>query len=407
MVSKRFLIVGLMGVFLVMFALALVVGQEDGDVGLDPFDATVSVQNAPPVIVQVYGLRDEGAAEPADNIIDPVDGTPPSDGVNSMKIRFLASDPNGEADLPGGAGSTESFIFASSIGDVPGVANANIEVYITSPGIEHATVNVLTASCSELPSCPDKGVACTANEREYECFVDMQYYFEPGVPGTDPYLIDIVIADPADDTGTITASTVCHTGTAPNCEFEYTQLTSFEITSPVGPPVGISWANVILSSTDQVADAALGITNRGNVLLNSGTIHSSDMTPEPEPGTGDSLPITAFSISEASAGSPPAQCCGPNNPAGGCPGAGSETADELSAAAPVTIGTAGGASPPNLPFGDGSGGAPPLDNELLNLCIWQQLDTLGLTISDQDFSSTVAKGTTPGTPGDAWELVLS
>ena len=49
--------------------------------------------------------------------------------------------------------------------------------------------------------------------------------------------------------------------------------------------------------------------------------------------------------------------------------------------------------------GDGFGDAPPPVGEQAFFCVWEQLDTLGLTFSEPSYSATTAKGI-------AWRLDL-
>jgi len=389
---KKVIYVGVILVFAI-FAISIVSARHAGwhfwgaEPQQAPFDATVTVSNAPPVIIT-----------PLPDVIDndnditpgtPNDINPIGAGVNNAEIRFVVQDPNGIADLPGGGTSTESIILATTVGAVAASTlptDPNLEVHVRGPVF---AIDIFAPSCSELVACPDCGAL--VNVREYSCTVPIDYFREPGL-----YTLTVAIADPnptlafdSDSSKTFTLNSV----------------TSFEITSPL---TGIRWTGLSVSSPDTVVDAPLGLTNRGNVGITSGSIQASDLTPDPS-GTSN-LPANSFSVSQATdlVGIPD-ECCTLNNVDVSCTST-TDTADELSNLA-VTIGAAGApALPPSLPFGDGSGGVPPVDNELLHFCVWEQLDahvpTLTLDAAS-GYSSTSTKGVVAGVAGNAWALLLS
>jgi len=369
---------------IVIVAILLVAGYVFGWFGneplLSPFDTTVSVAGAPPTIITTYLVIDTDGTGTATDIVTSLNGDA-ADNVNNAEIRFLAEDTNGIEDLPGSV--TNPFVESTASGQL-GTGGVNIEVYATNPGTDYAAVNIILdpGSCGRLPTCPDAGGSCPANQMEFNCTVPMDYFFEPGTIGTNPYVMTVGIAD---------GSAATATGTRP---FTYLANAYYAIAGS-----GLSWAGISLSSTDQVPAGSLDLTNYGNVdFVTSSTIHGSDLGPDGG-GTGSNMPVSSFAISVQTGGVPLAECDGASHPSG-IP----VTADELSFVAPVAI-TAGGAS--SLIYGDGLGGAPLIPGENLYFCIWEQLDTLGLTFSESQYSSTVAKGTTPGAVGNAWDLALT
>jgi len=236
------------------------------------WDDLFSFGDDTPVIVTVYDVIDNEAGG-TNNEINPV-----LEDVNSMEIRFLAQDPNGEGDLP----DTGGIDLASSVGDVDPNAEtsgANIEVYVTAPNFGF---DVLATSCTEDISCTSTG-GCTANQREYSCTVPMQYYYESGT-----WDIKVAIADLGNGIGSDDTKT-----------FEYTLLPGYMIVDPI---TGLQWVGISLSGTDQEADNdPLQLKNIGNKDYNAGSITGQDLSPDGGQ-TGDSLPVDAFSVSTQSGG---------------------------------------------------------------------------------------------------------
>jgi len=317
------------------------------DVKESPVDVSVGVLGATPTIITpLPNVADN------DNPINPNEINPILGLANTAKIRFVAQDSNGLTDLPGGATSTETIDLATSVGEV--TANtANMEVYATNPGTDYAATNYLATTCVEDPACPNCGAL--PNAREYVCDITMQYYYEPG-----SWTVTVAIADPGNNIDTDSSKT----------------FTVNALSGPV-PSGGITWSAISLSGTNQVADSSLDLTNQGNIDLTSGTIQSYDLIPS---GTGDSLPVSAFTTSVQSG---VASCNSPT------------TADSLIDSTVITI-NAGGTI--NLPYGKGS--APTPGVESIYFCIKNQLDTLGLTLTSPTYSTTEIGGT-------SWDLVIS
>lgn len=314
-----------------------------------PVDVSVSVQGAAPTI-----------ATPLPNIIDltnpglPNTVNPVTNSINAVEVRFIAQDSNGITDLPGGITSTEAIILATSLGEV--TANtSNMEVYITSPTLGQ---QVIATSCVEDVTCTDCGAL--TNAREYICDFTTQYYFEP----SSLWTVSVNIADPTDLTSGVDSSK----------NFEITSLKAYDISAG-----GLSWTSISLSSQNQIADSSLGLTNRGNIDITTGDLTGQNLTPS---STGDSLPVSAFTVSTLTGG---LECNSPTN------------ADKLIDGTPVTI-TAGGSI--NLIFGNGAGAAPILNNEIVYFCVQDQLDTLGLSLTSPSYSATT-------TGLNAWDLTLA
>lgn len=366
--KRGFVIVTLLTTILILSVMVSGLFHKSEDPQLAPFDVGVNVGNAPPLIITPVPDVIDNDNPGAPNTINPITGS-----VNNAEIRFVVQDANGVADMPGGVGSTESIILATAVGQVAAATlptDPNMEVYVTGPAFG---LNTLATSCSELAGCPDCGA--TPNRREYTCTVPMQYYFEPG---TNTWTLTAVIADASDATDTDSSKT-----------FTHASLVGFELAAG-----GVSWSLISLTSSDQVADAPLGLTNRGNVDITGGDITGSDLVPSS--GTGDDLPVNTFTMSTLNGVGPPPQQCDDADHPSGIP----TTADELFNGAPAVPITNGG--PVNLPFGDGLGGAPSVDNELLYFCIQEQLDTLGLNLISPSYSAS--SGNLPPNP---WDLVLS
>jgi len=283
--------------------------------------------------------------------------------TNIAEVRFVARDSSGIADLPGGVTSIEAIDLATSVGEVA-AGTANMEVYVTSP--LYGT-NVLATTCAEDPACPNCG--SFSNAREYICEVPMEYYLEPDTQ----WEITAEVADSGDLSDSNKQK-----------RFVVNSLTAFSLSG------GITWNSINLSAVDQVADSALGLTNIGNVDITQGDVTGRDLTPS---ATGDNLPVNAFTISTQTGGAPLAECDDTDHPSGG-----GVTADELVDNSTITIGASGG-SPVDLPYGDGAGGAPVSDSELLYFCVPDQLDTLGLTLTSPSYSATTT-GLNP------WDITL-
>jgi len=112
--------------------------------------------------------------------------------VNQAEIRFLVEDANGVNTLPGGG---EAIMQSDAIGNLS-AGESNLEVYITSPGIEHSVVKILAsdATCERDATCPN---GCTSIQMEYVCNVSMPYYIEPGSnSGGDPYYVNSLLEFP-------------------------------------------------------------------------------------------------------------------------------------------------------------------------------------------------------------------
>jgi hypothetical protein len=341
--------------------LDFIFGEDDADLEgelPETFEASVSLQNAPPIIVTVYDVIDnDGGA--IGNSANPI-----AESINNVWVEFLASDPNGNADLPGG---TNAISQASTVGEL-GTGGVNIEVNFTSPIF--STSDVANAgSCVRLPTCPNSnaGAGCPANDMEYRCTIPIQYYYEPG---TNNWQVVVGVADVGAGTGVDGTKT-----------FTYNQLTAFKISNVAF--TGLIWTGVDLGSTNQLpTNDPLELKNIGNVNYIAGDITGYNLPPGGG-NTGDDIPVNTFSANAAAASG--TEC---NTPA---------TADALSNGVPVGI-SAGGAV--SLIYGDGSGGAPVTIGEELHFCLWEQLDTLGLTFSESDYGT----GETGGTP---WDLSLS
>ena len=329
-------------------------GDLEGELASENFDASVSLTNTAPVILT-----------PIPNIVDvdnpdvppiPNEVNPITSSVNNAEINFTIQDDNGEGNLPGG---DEVISLASSVGEVV-AGTANLEVYVTSPDFGLIT---LATSCVEVLGCPDCPDGITINRKEYKCVIPMQYYFESG----NTWLITIAVADTSDDTDSDSSK-----------NFIYDSLAAFEITKPVG---GLTWLGTKTDTTNQPpSNNPVGLTNRGNLDYISGAVIGNDLVPGGT-GTGDNLPVDAFSVGLTSGGSPPAECNV------------GVTADALVNTISEFIDVSGA---PNLIFGDGSGNAPVTDAEELYFCLWDQLNqhTPAVTLSESSYSST-------------WDLELS
>ena len=300
--------------------------------------ASVGLTNAAPVVVTVYDIVDNDVGTGGTNHVVPV-----SAGVNNAKVIFLAQDPNGEVDLPGG---TEAITLATVKGGITGTDN--MEVYVTSPDF---STDVLATSCVEDVGCTLTG-GCDDNQREYSCNIPLQYYYEPGI---DNWAIYVAVADPSDDYDEDTAKT-----------FSYDPLSAFDIVAPGG---GLVWTGVSLSGTDQLpTNDPLQLKNNGNVGYVSASITGVDLGPGGA-ASGDDMPVNAFSISTQTAG---AEC---DN------GVTAQVITTIQAS--ITVGGA-----PGLIYGDGSGGVPDAVGEELNFCLWDQLDQRDLTFGEDSYSSS-------------------
>jgi len=370
-------------------------GKEGGGEGelAESFEARVTLQNSPPTVLAVYAVWDTQGTATQTDVVTALQ-CDAADPTNNAQIDFLVQDVNGIDNLPGDA--SIPIRQSSSVGElgtpVCGGANCNIEVYVTNPGIEYTSANKLfdSLSCVRLPTCPNSqaGAGCALNQMEYRCSVPMEYYDEPSA--VVHWSIFVGIADGS-------GATDDNTGlTSEENSFEYTGISEFRITDPAG---GISFTGVSLSGTDQQSgNDPLVLRSCGNLDYTSGNLQGSDLMSDDVPVTGDNMPVTVFSVSvDNTVATPPAECCVSANPGGTC--STTPTANRL-ATTPVSV-TSGGA--PNLPYGRGS--IPPVVGEQLYFCLWQQLNTLPLTY-DNSYSSTVAKGTTPGAAGNAWVLEL-
>ena len=323
------------------------------------FDASVGLANAPPIIVAVYDVIDNEGGSTTDNDINPV-----AEDINNAQVDFLARDPNSNDDLPGGSAS---ILQATAVGDL-GTGGVNIEVYFTSPS--YSTKEVAdAASCVRLPTCPNSqgGGGCPGNDMEYRCTIPLQYYYEPG---TNTWQLYVGVADVGAGTGENIVKT-----------FTYTQLPSFKISNVAF--TGLQWAGVDLGLTNQLpTNDPVELMNIGNVNYVSGTVTGYDLPPGEEEG-GDDLPVSAFSMGTQTTGN--AECVD------------GVTADALVDSIAEGI-ISGGA--PSLIYGDSAGGAPITIGEEVHFCLWQQLDTTGLSFTETTYGTTKTGGT-------AWDLVLS
>jgi hypothetical protein len=352
----------------------------------ESFDVGVTLSNSPPVVLSIYDVENEGGGG-TDDIID-ARACDAGDSINNAKITFLVRDENGIDDLPGDPG------FDIDQSTAPGQVGVttNLEVLVKNPGTDYVSVSKMAeaGSCVRDATCAKSqaGAGCATNEMEYACTVAMQYYDEPSA--ASDWSIRVDVADVSDAVGDSTSLTL------EERTFDYLAISEFRINSPAGlnfPTIDVT-ATDIASSNDPVV-----LGSCGNIGYTSGTLHASDLTSDDTVPSGDNLPASAFSVSlDTGVGGDALldECAGFGNPNKGVDG---ETADDLSTSA-VTIDASG---TPTLPYGEGE--APSVIEELY-VCLWKQLDTTGLTF-DNTYSSTVAKGTTPGTAGHAWELVLS
>jgi len=358
--KKRVMVVMIISVVLVasLVSVNFIFAQEGLEGELDAsVDASVELQNAPPAIITVYDVIDNEAGGTSNS------ATPVAEGINNVEIQFLARDPNGASDLPGG---TNAISQASAVGDL-GVGGVNLEVYFTSP-IFGTTDVADGTSCSILPACPNSqlGAGCLPNDMEYSCTIPMQYYYEPG---TNDWELYVGVADVGVGLGEDNTKT-----------FTYNQLPSFKISNVAF--TGLIWTGVSLSLVDQLpTNDPLQLMNIGNVGYTLGDITGYDLPGEG--GTGDDLPVSAFSLNAAAVTG--TECDIPTQ------------ADALSDGATIGISASGA---PNLIYGDGSGGAPVTIGEELHFCLWQQLDTTGLTFSESNYGTSESGGI-------PWDLSLS
>ena len=337
-------------IVLVVLSLTFVIAQ---DPDLAPFDASVQLQNSPPTIVAIYAVDDQGSTA-GDDVVNALNGDA-ADPVNNAEIEFLVQDLNGIDNLPGDP--SIPFRQSTAVGQLGTAActggNCNIEVYVTNPGTAYAATNKLfdAGSCIRLPTCPNSqaGAGCAVNQMEYRCTVPMNYYDEPSGSSVDlntHWDIFVGIAD-GSGTDTGTSSGLSQEQTT----FEYTSNAYFIISSPVA---GIQFTSISLTGTDQQSNNdPLALNNRGNVDFTLGTIQGSDLTSDDVGGTGNNMPVDAFSISVQNGGTPLAECDATVAPV---------TADVLNIATQFI--DAGGT--PNLLYGKGS---PPVTNEELYFCL--------------------------------------
>jgi hypothetical protein len=269
------MILGVVSLVMILLVVSLVVGQEDPD--LSPVDVDVTVGNAVPTIVATYVIFDtDGTGTQNSDIITALDGDA-GDNVNNIEVRFLVEDANGIGDLPGGV---ISFSESTASGQL-GTGGVNIEVYATNPANDYGATDTIldAASCARLGACPDAG-GCGVNQMEFTCTIPMDYFFEPGTIGLDPWVMTMGIADGSAATATTTR------------DFTYLSNAYFATSG------SLSWASISLSSTDQVAGGSLDLTNYGNVDFTAGTVHGSDLDPDGG-GSGDDMPVTSFSAGTA------------------------------------------------------------------------------------------------------------
>ena len=298
MVGKRGIYFGL--VFLaVILVSSIVFGQEEPELG--PFNTTVSVTNEVPSIVFVSNP----------GTVLPLEGT-----IRSVGVSFIAEDPNGGQDLSASGGLTfDGFALPQ-------------------------TLILYNITCPQDVTC----AGCTSNQRNYSCFIDMQYYYDPGTWN--------IVANITDSVN--------------NFAENATQSFVYGTLEAVQHEIGIIWTNIGLGvgDIDQTSDGdpPIILLNRGNVaLLVNITGHNL---------TGQSLPIQRilserFTVSPNNSSQPnPLQCNAP-----------------LSA---TRLNVDDGSVPPEgipitgalVPYGAPGVG---LDEEELYYCIPETLNDLGLS----------------------------
>ena len=383
--KKRFYVC-LLAVIAIL-AVGFVVAQDEDDVDLAPFDASVNIQNQAPFVADVVERVDEVGvpAVSRTGIVDPVSGTT----VNT-DILVKVEDNNGAGDISG--------------------VTAQYSAPSTAPGVLRPAA---PAACVEVIPCTS---GCSSNQKEFRCTISLNYYDVPSVGGTDNWDVAIVVTDNVASTGTCSLATTTGCGAGvdiveeagalpPNpdsdLEFVYNVLKSLTVPAPCPgtPGCELIWSGISVTASDQIADGSLSLLNRGNAVLDNLRITAFDLVGQVTPA--QIIPSEEFSVSALTGGvgctgSGCTECnwnevtvrafrlpeeCGID---GICGGAGA--ADD-----PVSIGAI---TAPiyglSVPFGDGVGGN---DKEDSWFCIWDSLSTLGL--SSQAYKAT---------GGDQWKI---
>src|SRR3989338_8456354 len=247
---------------------------------LAPFDATVSLSNAPPIIFSIVEVADEVGASPRTGIVDPVSGI-----TVSTDISFIADDPNGQGDI------------------------ASATVQYTGPAPGNTLRPAAPVACAVVAGCP---AGCTANQRQYRCTITLNYYDDFSL-AADDWDVSIVVTDQGALSATCSRSVttgcgasidVTEEGGSPDTqvEFVYNQLKSLDINANCPPDTSCSssWIGVSLITTDQIADGHMLMLNLGNVLLNNMQILAKNLDGVTNPTVF--IPSDSFGVSSLTGG---------------------------------------------------------------------------------------------------------
>lgn len=309
----------------VMLISSFVIGQEDPE--FSPFEASVSVTNADPVIVFVSDV-DEWPGDATPGRVDGVAG-----GTVDAQISFIARDDNGEGDLNP---STAVAQFIGPLGTLRPVGGPQ--------------------ACDEVACNGWAGGTCAdANVRNFSCSSEssimMWYYDEPAL---NPVFWDTLVRI---DDSVPGSPAECGVGSSVACaQFEYGEIDAIWN----DPVTTITWASVDVSPTgaNQLPTAPndlVSVYNYGNVLRNDIALEGYNLC-----DSGGSctifIPSNAFSASGSNgAGPPPQQCNVPTS------------ATQL----PTHGGTTGAISGFSIPYGLGT-------SDDMYFCIPGPLDGYGL-----------------------------
>jgi hypothetical protein len=348
----------MMGILVLGFVSAGLFGWGDDDPNLAPFEATVTVDNEAPFVASVTTRVNELGGDINPGQVDPVAGT-----TVAAVIYFIAEDSNGDS--------------LTADAQYQGPLGTNRPV---SP-----------VSCVEQVTC----AGCNGNQVNFSCTTTLQYYDEPS-DVTDNWNVVLVVDDGTDSSECSLAVTsgcgpgvdVVEGGSEPltdsDLEFVYSELKALVINSNCPPDATCSaaWNGISLTSTNQEADDALRLLNRGNILLDDMDLAAFDLVGATTPA--EAIPSEAFSISSQTGADAECDIVAPASafqvPAEGNP------------AVPV-----GAITQPayglSIDYGDGVGGN---DAEDAYFCIWQQLSPT-YSLSAQDYQAI---------GGDQWTLVV-
>jgi hypothetical protein len=377
MVNKNFVYVGVL-VFASIIIVSLVSakhsawhfwGEEEPE--LAPFDASVTVSNAPPLIVAFRPVNDFNPIDPVsvDGQVQPVPG-----GTVEALVVFIVEDPNGPGDLPGPVGGDGA----------PALVAGDIAIDLTAPinGISSTVRSATATSCVPFECASGTNTNCDATtvgagdgtdftlQKQYSCVVVMQYFDEPAlsaISAADMWAMSATIRDVGGTIDTKASGAVGFQDLT-NDYIEY--LT----TSAVSTSGSADWTGLDVAAEDTAADAPLTLDNFGNTAVATVTVQGEDLTGVNDPTAV--MQVAAFSAGASPGGANSGACDGPS---GLGPGTG---ATELIASSPVV---ASGITVPFLATGTDTGS--------MNFCIWAAVNP-GFLVPPLDvaYSATAAKG---------------